>query len=166
MMEPDDIETLAPELTVAAICERDGRFLFVEETVGGRRVINQPAGHVEIGESSIDAVKREALEESGWHFQPDAVVGIYCWAPSRNRPPYLRIAYSGTCTHHEPGRLLDAGIIRTLWLDRDALQTGQSPQRSPMVLRCVDDYLRGTRHPMANIGRLTVPELLERAAVL
>jgi 8-oxo-dGTP pyrophosphatase MutT (NUDIX family) len=138
-----------PDVTVAAVAERDGRFLFVEERASGRVVINQPAGHVEVGETLIDAVARETLEETGWTFVPTAVVGIYVWEPEHVARTFLRIAFAGTLEVHDPGRPLDRGILRTRWLDREQLVGSQSRLRSPLVLRCVDDFLAGTRHPLA-----------------
>jgi len=137
-----------PDVTVAAVAERDGRFLFVEERASGRVVINQPAGHVEVGETLIDAVARETLEETGWTFVPTAVVGIYVWEPEHVARTFLRIAFAGTLETHDPDRPLDRGILRTRWLDREQLVGSQSRLRSPLVLRCVDDFLAGTRHPL------------------
>ena len=137
-----------PDVTVAAVAERDGRFLFVEERASGRVVINQPAGHVEVGETLIDAVARETLEETGWTFVPTAVVGIYVWEPEHVARTFLRIAFAGTLEVHDPGRPLDRGILRTRWLDREQLVGSQSRLRSPLVLRCVEDCLAGRRYPL------------------
>ena len=94
-----------PDVTVAAVAERDGRFLFVEERAGGRIVLNQPAGHLEDGESLLDAVVRETLEETAWAFRPQAIVGVYLW---RARAPqgrtFLRVAFCGDLRRHDPTR--------------------------------------------------------------
>lgn len=142
-----------PDVTVAAVVEREGRFLVVEERVRSRLVINQPAGHLEKGESLVEAVVREALEETAWHFVPKAVVGIYLWnqtARSGDGPArtFLRVAFHGTVTHHEGARTLDTGIERALWLSREQLAAQPSRLRSPLVMRCVDDYLAGRRFPL------------------
>lgn len=142
-----------PDVTVAAVVEREGRFLVVEERVRSRLVINQPAGHLEKGESLVQAVIRETLEETAWHFVPQSVVGIYLWnqaARSGEGPArtFLRVAFHGTVTHHEGGRTLDTGIERALWLSREQLAAQPARLRSPLVLRCVDDYLAGRRFPL------------------
>lgn len=137
-----------PDLTVAALVERNGRFLCVEERVGARMVFNQPAGHVERGERIIDAVIRETLEETAWTFVPQSVLGVYVWdAPDRQRS-FLRIAFTGEVHSHDQYRKLDRGIARALWLTRDELVARSSRLRSPMVLKCVDDFLAGTRYPL------------------
>lgn len=148
-----------PELTVAAIAEQDGRFLVVEEQVHGRLVINQPAGHVESGESILDAVRREALEETAWHFEPEAIVGIYYWQRDPDTSPFLRVAFTGRCRQHDRHRRLDTGILRTLWLSRDDLLARAAQLRSPMVLRGIDDYLAGRRWPLELLQDLGLAEL-------
>lgn len=154
------------ELTVAAMLEHDGRLLFVEERVRGRLVINQPAGHVEAGETLVEAVERETLEETGWTFRPDAIVGIYLWRPLKGRSAFLRVAFAGAGIAHDAKRALDDGIVRTLWLDRPALLARQAQLRSPMVLQAVDDYRAGRRWPLDLVRELGTEELLRRAAVL
>lgn len=157
---------LKPDLTVAAISEQAGRFLIVEERVGRRMVFNQPAGHVEDGESFIAAVIREALEETAWHFTPEAVIGIYLWRNPTSRRTVLRVAYAGTVRYHEPERRLDHGIVRTHWFTRDQLLGHGGRLRSPMVLRCVDDYLAGARHSLDLLQQLPLDEVESRAAVV
>jgi 8-oxo-dGTP pyrophosphatase MutT (NUDIX family) len=137
-----------PDVTVAAVIERDGRFLIVEEVASGRRVLNQPAGHLEEGESLIEAVVRETLEESAWHFVPQAVTGVYQWRNAENGRSFLRVAFTGICRHHEAWRALDDGICRAIWVGRDELRQERDRLRSPMVLACVDDYLAGRRYPL------------------
>ncbi len=143
-----------PDVTVAAVAERDGRFLFVEERVRGRVVINQPAGHLEDGESFLEAVVRETLEETGWDFEPRAVVGVYLWRPGDTNRSFLRVAFAGELSSHDPARPLDRGILRTRWMTRDELAAAQLRLRSPLVMRCVEDYLAGARYPCGLINHL------------
>jgi len=143
-----------PDVTVAAVVERDGQFLFVEERASGRVVLNQPAGHLEKNESFLEAVAREALEETGWTFVPEAVTGIYVWQPQHLSRTFLRVAFAGRLEGHDPSRPLDQGILRTRWLDRHQLASQQARHRSPLVLRCVDDYLAGTRYPLELLSHL------------
>lgn len=154
-----------PELTVAAIVERDGRFLVVEELVGGRLVINQPAGHVEPGESLLAAVTREAREETAWRFLPDAMVGIYLWGHA-SQSRFLRVAFTGRCRDFDASLALDTGIVRTLWLTRTELLARTAQLRSPMVLRGVDDYLAGRRYPLDVVQDLALEQLASRAQVI
>jgi 8-oxo-dGTP pyrophosphatase MutT (NUDIX family) len=150
--------TIKPDLTVAAIVERDGNFLMVEERVGNRLVFNQPAGHVERGEQIIDAVIRETLEETAWGFRPSALVGIYFWEqPERNRA-FLRFAFSGAVAEHDPSRALDRGIERALWMSYDQLTRRAGHLRSPMVLRCIEDFQAGRQFPL-DVVRGLLPEL-------
>ena len=145
-------ERWKPSVTVAAIIERDGRFLLVEEhTLEGLR-LNNPAGHLDPGESPLQAVVREALEETACVFTPDRLVGVYL---SRFQRPatsedvtYLRFAYGGTVGAADPTRALDDGIVRTLWLTPDELRAGRERHRSPLVLRCIEDWLAGRQHPL------------------
>jgi 8-oxo-dGTP pyrophosphatase MutT (NUDIX family) len=145
-------EVWKPSVTVAAIIERQGRFLMVEEQSGDAIRINQPAGHLEPGESLLDAVVREALEESARNFTPTALVGTYL---SRNvsssrggmSVTYLRFAFAGE-VGEALARPLDEGILRTVWMTRDELAACAGRHRSPLVLRCVDDWLRGQRAPL------------------
>jgi len=143
-----------PDVTVAAVTERDGQFLLVEERASGRIVINQPAGHLEPGETFVDAVIRETLEETAWHFRPEAVVGVYVWQPEHLSRTFLRVAFSGVLESHDAGRPLDHGIVRTRWCVRDQLIAQQAKLRSPLVLRCIDDYLAGARYPIELISHL------------
>jgi 8-oxo-dGTP pyrophosphatase MutT (NUDIX family) len=143
-----------PDVTVAAVAERDGRFLFVEERASGRVVVNQPAGHLEDGETFLEAVVRETLEETAWRFRPTAVVGVYIWRPEHQSRTFLRIAFAGELGEHDPARSLDHGILRTRWLTRDELLAPRLRLRSPLVTQCVDDYLAGVRYPLALISHL------------
>lgn len=137
-----------PHVTVAALVEREGRFLMVEEEVDGAIVYNQPAGHLEQGESLTEAVIRETLEETGWHFLPTALVSIYRWMKPADGGTYLRFCFAGQCERHDPARPLDTGILRAVWMTPDELRQIAPQLRSPMVLRCIDDYLAGHRHPL------------------
>ena len=135
-----------PHVTVAAIIERDAHFLMIEETVNGKLVVNQPAGHLEPNESLSDAVTRETLEESAWHFTPTLITGIYQWTVPKTNKTFLRVCFTGQCHHHESDRELDDGIFRVIWLTRDEIARCQL--RSPMVLQGIDDYLSGQRYPL------------------
>ena len=135
-------------VTVAAIAERSGRFLLVEENVEGELRINQPAGHLEIGETLPQAVIREAVEETGCDFWPEALIGLYLWRVPESDLTYLRAAFCGKVSEPHPHRELDSGVERTLWLYRDEIIERQPQWRSPLVLRCVDDYLSGRRYPL------------------
>lgn len=137
-----------PHVTVAAIAEDAGSFLMVEERVAGRLVYNQPAGHLDDAESLYDAVVRETLEETGWHFDPEAVIGCYRWRNGHSGETFLRIAFCGQPLKHEPDRPLDRGIVRAVWLRHDELLGAPDRMRSPLVLRCLDDYLAGNRFPL------------------
>ncbi|NOR41869.1 MAG: NUDIX domain-containing protein [Gammaproteobacteria bacterium] len=137
-----------PHATVAAIIERDNKFLMVEELIHGDKVFNQPAGHLDPDENLIDAVKRETLEETAWHFEPQAITGIYLWKHPDNGESFLRIAFSGTCHDHDHEQSLDDGILQAVWKSRDELIEQQQRLRSPMVLNCIDDYLAGKRFPL------------------
>lgn len=138
-----------PRVTVAAIVQRNGRFLFVEERdTQGSLVINQPAGHLEAGESLIEAVIREAIEETAWQVEPKSLVGIYVWGKADRSVTYLRIAVAAEAVHEVQGQTLDEGIERVLWLTREELVARESQHRSPLVLKCIDDYLAGERHSL------------------
>jgi 8-oxo-dGTP pyrophosphatase MutT (NUDIX family) len=141
--------SLRPDLTVAAVVERDGRFLLVEERVGTGLVFNQPAGHVERGEQLVAAVARETLEETAWTFHPEALLGVYFWDIPEKQRSFLRFAFIGSVTHHDPRRRLDRGIERALWASHEQIMQYGSRLRSPMVLRCVEDYLSGQRYSLA-----------------
>ncbi|GGP21433.1 NUDIX hydrolase [Silvimonas iriomotensis] len=138
-----------PNATVAAVIERDGRFLFVQERIQGAFKLNQPAGHLEQHESIIDAAVRETLEETAFHFVPQWLTGIYQWTPpERPQLTYLRFTFTGAITGFEADRVLDDPIVQTVWLTRDELAARKDEHRSPLVLACVDDYLAGRRYPL------------------
>jgi ADP-ribose pyrophosphatase YjhB (NUDIX family) len=143
-----------PVVTVAAVAERDGRFLVVEERDHGAAVFNQPAGHLEGGETPLEAVRREVLEESGWEFEPQSIVGIYLYPNPAQRVSYLRLCFAGRCGNHHPERPLDAGILRCCWMSRAELAERPERLRSPLVLRCIDDFLDGKTYPLDLIRRV------------
>lgn len=146
-------DTWKPAVTVAAIIEEQGRFLLVEETTPDGIRLNQPAGHLEPGESPQQGVIREALEETAYDFTPTALVGVYL---SRNvssartgkDATYLRMAFAGKPgTRHD--RALDAGILQAVWMTRDEIAACTDRHRSPLVLQCIDDYLAGQQAPLS-----------------
>ena len=156
MRLPPLLSPVRPRLTVAAVIENDGRFLFVEERDGqGRSVINQPAGHVEGGESLLEALVRETVEETGFGVEPLFLVGAYLWTTPDGSRSYLRMAIAAKALSHDADRPLDEGIERALWLSREELVAETDRHRSPLVLRCVDDYLFGECYPLTLMKSLT-----------
>jgi len=137
-----------PDLTVAAIIPDQGRYLFVEERIKRRLVLNQPAGHVEDGETLVSAVVREVAEETAREFVPEYLLGIYLWRDPRSLRTTLRFAFVGTAGERDAARALDAGIVATHWLRRDELIAREARLRSPLVLQCVDDHCSGKRLPI------------------
>jgi ADP-ribose pyrophosphatase YjhB (NUDIX family) len=135
-----------PSVTVAAVIERDGRFLLVEEMIDGRKVINQPAGHLDPGESLAAACAREVLEETAHRFEPTGLVGVYRWHYAAKDVTFLRFCFRGEVLGVED-RKLDKEIIRTLWLTPAEVKAGAAV-RSPLVLRCIDDYEAGRNYPL------------------
>jgi 8-oxo-dGTP pyrophosphatase MutT (NUDIX family) len=145
-----------PDVTVAALVEREGRFLVVEERINGRLVINQPAGHVEDGESLLEAVVRETLEETAWRFRPESLLGLYLWRSPRGHST-LRIAFTGAVEALDEARSLDPPVLATHWLSRAELATRAAQLRTPLVMQCVDDYLAGRRLPLEAIAQAAAP---------
>lgn len=137
-----------PNVTVAAIVERDGRFLLVEEETEDGLRFNQPAGHLDEGESLVTACAREALEETAWGFMPTALIGIYQWPRPQRDITYLRFAFAGELGAYEAGRALDTGILRAVWMTADEIRATAERHRSPLVGQCVNDYLIGRRFPL------------------
>ncbi|CAN5676382.1 NUDIX hydrolase [soil metagenome] len=167
---PRMTERWKPSVTVAAIIERrvndERQFLLVEEHTPEGLMLNNPAGHLDPEESPLQGVMREALEETARLFTPHCLVGIYLsrfQRPSRDEDvTYLRIAFAGTCGEPEPGRALDTGIVRTLWMTLDELRASRSRHRSPNVLRCIEDFLAGKTYPLEVIttdATVYVPEI-------
>ena len=146
-------ERFKPNVTVAAIIERDGRFLLVEEESADGLKLNNPAGHIEQGESPVQGCAREALEETGRVFEATSLVGVYLARARRDSTgddvTYLRFAFCGTCGEPDPSRALDTGIVRTLWMTADEIRASAARHRSPLLLRCIEDYIAGQRYPLS-----------------
>lgn len=145
-------ERFRPSVTVAAIIERDGRYLLIEEHTPEGLRLNNPAGHLEPGESPLQAVQREALEETAHTFEPQALLGIYLARFQRLATgediTYVRFAYCGTVGEPQPGRALDEGIVRTLWMHPDEIRAASARLRSPLVWQCIEDHRAGRRLPL------------------
>jgi len=154
-----------PDVTVAALAEERGRFLVVEERIARRRVFNQPAGHVEPGETLAEAVARETREETAWRFTCESFLGAYLWRHPGSGRASLRFAFIGRVTDHDAAQPLDHGILRTHWLTRAQLIERSARLRSPLVLRCVDDYLAGQRLPLTTVAHLDMEGALAIPAV-
>ena len=143
-----------PNITVAAVAYEDGRFLMVEEEAEGTAVFNQPAGHLEPGETVIEAVAREVLEETGWEFAAQSLLGVYLYPRPLPQVSYLRFCFAGACTRRHADRPLDAGILRAPWMTRAEIAAAGQRLRSPLVLRCIDDYLAGRRYPLELVSHV------------
>jgi 8-oxo-dGTP pyrophosphatase MutT (NUDIX family) len=145
-------ERWKPSVTVAAVIEAEGRFLLVEEHTPEGLKLNNPAGHLDPGESPQQGVVREALEETARVFAPDRLVGVYLArlqrAVSGEDVTYLRFAYGGTVGEADPNRALDTPIVRTLWMTLDEVRASVARHRSPLVLQCIEDFAAGRRYPM------------------
>lgn len=126
----------------------------VEESIGGETLLNQPAGHWEPGERFTEGACRETREESGWDVEIDHLIGIYEHQPQHLPYPFVRLAFAARAVQHHPEAPLDEGIVRALWMTRDELVASRERHRSPMVLRCVDDYLAGQRLPLSVLAHL------------
>ncbi len=148
-----------PSVTVAAIIERDGKFLLVEEHTPEGLRLNNPAGHLDPGESPQDGCAREVLEETTYHFTPQALVGVYLNRFQRaglagyadENITYLRFAFCGTVGSPQSNLQLDDGIVRTLWLTPQEVRDSAHRHRSPLVVQCMEDYLKGQRYPLAAV---------------
>jgi 8-oxo-dGTP pyrophosphatase MutT (NUDIX family) len=150
--EPDMI--WKPNTTVAAVIEQDGRFLLVEEeTTEGNR-LNQPAGHLEKGETLIEAAIRETHEETAYDFTPEYLLGVYQWRHPGKDLTYLRFAFIGHADNHRPAQKLDDGILRAVWMSVDEIRATQAIHRSPQVLTCIEHYLAGQRFPLSVLTHL------------
>ena len=141
--------TWKPHVTVAAIIEQEHRFLLVEEQTTNGIAFNQPAGHLEPGESLIDAVQREVNEETAWQFTPKYITAIQLWRKNPDTPSFLRICFVGTCHNFQVNQALDEDIIATHWLTRDEIVAKRNQLRSPLVLTTIDQYLQGAHHPLS-----------------
>lgn len=134
-----------PHVTVAAVVERNGRYLLVEEETSEGLRFNQPAGHLEDGESLLEAVVRETLEETAHEFMPTALVGIYQWPRPGGDVTYLRFAFAGEAGRQIAGRALDAGIVRASWMSPEEVADCRARHRSPLVMQCIEDHRAGRR---------------------
>ena len=149
----------APRITVATVVaqkteqatEQNSRFLFVEEVINNEIMLNQPAGHVEIDENPFEAACRETFEETGWHVELSHFIGVYFYAIPNNEITYLRFCFAATPLYQDMQATLDEGIIQPLWLTREDLIQRQAQHRSPLVLKCLDDYLSGFRYPLSTL---------------
>jgi len=157
---------LTPEVTVAAVVVRHGRFLLVEERIAGQLVLNQPAGHLEDRETLIEAAVRETREETAWRFHPEALIGTYLWRNPLNGRSFLRFAFCGDVDDHQPQQPLDSGIVRTLWLSAAELQAQPARLRSPLVMRCIEDFLQGRRQSLDSVSALDLQTALSVPAVV
>lgn len=137
-----------PHVTVAAVVERDGKFLLVEEETDEGIRYNQPAGHLECGESLLEAAIREAREETRYDFAPRALVGVYNWRHPKKDITYLRFAFAGEVTGFDPERALDEGIIAARWFSLDEVRALADRHRSPLILQCIEDWIAGRRYPL------------------
>jgi len=140
-------ELWRPSVTVAAVIERGGRFLLVEERIDGRIVLNQPAGHLDPGESLLAACRREVLEETAHRFEPSGLVGIYRWHYAAREVTFLRFCFSGQIKGVED-RALDREIVALHWLTEGEVKSRQAEHRSPLVQKCVDDFLADRHFPL------------------
>ena len=138
-----------PHFTVAAVIQRDGKFLMVEERKDERSVYNQPAGHVENQETIQNAVIREVKEETAWDFTPEYIVGCYKWRKQDVDITYIRVCFAGSVSHHDPEQALDDGILAANWLSyEDITSMNTQKMRSPMVCKCIDDYRNQIQYPL------------------
>ena len=138
-----------PHVTVAAIIERHHQFLLVEEHTNNGVAFNQPAGHLEPGESLFDAIQREVSEETAWQFTPEYITTIQLWRKNPDAPSFLRVCFAGTCHSFQAEQSLDEDIIATHWLTRDEIVAKKNTLRSPLVLTTIDQYLQGEHHPLS-----------------
>ena len=138
---------LPTDLTISAVVEQDGKFLIVEERSSGIVVVNQPGGHIESGESPEQAVVREAVEEAGCRIKVSELLGVYLWIHPQSRQQFLRIVYTADLLGQDTARKLDDGVYAVHWYSIADLRQRQKNLRTPVVLRCIEDYLQGTRQP-------------------
>ena len=144
----------SPHITVAAVLEKDQQFLFVQENIADKRVINQPAGHLEDNETLLQATCREVLEETGWYYQPTSLVGIYHWKSPNDAETFIRFCFTGYLIEHDASRELDNVIEQVLWLSMDEVQKRKHEMRSPLVTRCVEDYQSGSRIDLSVLNHI------------
>ena len=141
---------LIPHITVAAVIEKDGKYLMVKEIANGLAVYNQPAGHWEVDETLPAAVVRETLEETAWEFLPQSLIGIYRWPHPQKQQVYLRVTFSGQAIRHHQNQPLDEGILDALWMTRAEIEAlPELQRRSAMVLKSIQDYENGRRYDLS-----------------
>ncbi len=138
-----------PHVTVAAVIEKNKRFLLVQEEISNELVYNQPAGHLEEGEDIISAVKREVNEETAWQFEPEYITSIQLWRKNSKSPTFLRVCFAGEVHSHNSYQKLDEGIVTTHWLNREQILKNKPKLRSPLVLTSIDSYLAGEHYPLS-----------------
>lgn len=143
-----------PNVTVAAIIEKDGKFLMVEEETADGALFNQPAGHLEEGETLLQGVAREVWEETAHRFTPTGLLGVYHWKHPKKDVTYLRFAFVGEIEGHDPEQPLDTGILRACWLSPEEIRATQHRHRSPQVMTCIEHYLAGQRFPLSLLAHL------------
>lgn len=145
------MNSIEPHITVATVIERNGKFLLVREHAAGQEVLNQPAGHVEAGETLIQAAFRETLEETAWQVEITDFLGVYVYQPAPGGAVYYRFCFVASALQHDSSQKLDRGIIEALWLSAAELRAATEQHRSPLVMRCMDDYLSGQRMPLSSL---------------
>lgn len=143
-----------PNTTVAAVVEQDGKFLLVEEQTADGIRLNQPAGHLERGETLLQAAIRETREETAYHFHPEHLLGVYHWHHPGKEITYLRFAFIGSVSDHDAAQKLDAGILRAVWLSESEIRASCDIHRSPQVLTCIEHYVAGQRFPLSALTHL------------
>jgi len=143
-----------PNVTVAAIIEKEKKFLLVRENINNHLVYNQPAGHLEQGESIIQAVKREVIEETARQFIPGFLTGIYLFKGKNSNITYLRFCFAGACSSFNEHQRLDEGIVDTQWMSRDEIKNNADSLRTELILRSIDDYLNGNNYPLTILNEL------------
>lgn len=144
--------TWAPHITVATIIERNGHYLMVYEESDGKKVYNQPAGHLDPDETLFEAAERETLEETGWIIKLTGVVGVNLYTAPSNGITYFRTTFIGEAIEHDTNRPLDTGIIEAVWLTYEELLDRKDQLRSPMTLQIIEDYQAGRRFPLNVVG--------------
>ena len=145
-------EPTRPRVTVSAVCRRDDSFLMVRERVGGKTVLNLPGGHLDPGETLVQAAQREALEESGWKVDIDALVGIYQWHAQHRNRRYVRFVFSARALQRIHETPPEPGILDVHWLPMAALQEEPDQLRSPVILDILNDFEQGQRFPLTLLG--------------
>ena len=156
---PASAKVWCPRVTVACVVADGGRYLMVEEEINGRIAYNQPAGHLDDGESLASAAVRETLEETGWMVELDALVGVHQWRSTEHGESVLRFSFAARPLRHDPTRRLDDGIRRALWLSRSEVAALGDRLRSPLVLQSIDAWLSGQRLPLSALGSLLPEDL-------